>query len=237
MSTETESGTACQAHALQQNFFRPTIGADAGKPPFDPVSLTVRSLLCRFCAVKLSFLFGNHFVVSMNWMSIKPIAGPQASNDTKSLASTRARRSRHPSSTAKDRLESRSLICAPFGCRRASYAHRAAAFFSFRERTSEPKPASSRRDKLPIIRPHRQKSTPDKPPSHLLPVCSPSRVARRQTERPSGLFAEKAFQRSHLQRRKSNDRMMHPRHAMTFPLSEQSPTVPNSILQLGHSHP
>ena len=77
MSTKTESRTARLAHTLQQNFFRLTIGADAGKPPFDQVSLTLVSALLS------SFLFGNHFVVSMKWMSVKPSAGPQASNDTK----------------------------------------------------------------------------------------------------------------------------------------------------------
>ena len=86
--TNTDSRTACQAHTLHQNFFRLTIGADAGKPSFDQVSVTLYSLLCRFCTVKLSFLFGNRFVVLMNSISIKPIAGPQASNDTKRLAST-----------------------------------------------------------------------------------------------------------------------------------------------------
>ena len=50
-------------------FFRLTKGADAGKLPFDQVSLTLYYLLYHFFAVKLSFLFGNHFVVSMNWMS------------------------------------------------------------------------------------------------------------------------------------------------------------------------
>ena len=73
MYTKTESRTVCQAHTLQQNVFRLTVGADAGKPPLDQVSLTLCSLSCRFCTVKLSF------VVSMNWMSIKPLAGPQAS--------------------------------------------------------------------------------------------------------------------------------------------------------------
>ena len=116
---KTESRTACQAHTLRQNFFRLTIGADAGKPPFDQVSLTLYSLLRRFCAFKLSFLFGNHFVVSKTWISIKPIGGPQASSDAKRLASTRARRSSKTkncqlqmhiqASSAKDRLESRSL--------------------------------------------------------------------------------------------------------------------------------
>ena len=117
--TKTESRTACQAHTLHQNFFRLTVGADAGKPPFDQVSLTLYSLLYRFCTVKFSFLFGKDVVVSMNWMSIKPIARPQASNDTNRLASTRARSSSKTTNcqlqmhiqarTAKDRLESQSL--------------------------------------------------------------------------------------------------------------------------------
>ena len=86
--TKTDSRKSCQAHTLHQNFFRVTKSADAGKPSFDRVSVTLYSLLCRFCTVKLSFLFGSHFVVLMNSISIKPIAGPQASNDTKRLAST-----------------------------------------------------------------------------------------------------------------------------------------------------
>ena len=143
----------------------------AGKSHF--VLLTVPFL---HCTVELSFLFGNHFVVSMNWILIKPIAGPQARNDTKRLASTRARRSSKAincqlqmhiqASTAKDRLKSQEQESesAPFGSQRASYEHRAAAVFLVRERTGEPKPASTRRDKLPIISLHRQKNTPDKPP-------------------------------------------------------------------------
>ena len=119
MYTKTGSRTACQAHTLHKNFLPLTIGADTGKPPFDQVSLTLYSLLCRLCTVNLSFLFGNYFVVSMNWMSVKPIARPQARNDTKRQASIRARRSSKTTncqlqvhietSTAKDRLENRSL--------------------------------------------------------------------------------------------------------------------------------
>ena len=128
----------------------------------------------------------------MNWMSIKPIAGPQASNDTKRLASTRARRSSKttncqlqvhiPASTAKDRLASKSLNLRAFWVPE----RRAAAFF--------PKPASTRRDQLPIIRPHRQKSTPDKP-HH---ICCQSAAAPHPGSHVAKLN-EKAFQRSRLQ--------------------------------------
>ena len=43
------------------------------------------------------------------------------------------------------------------------------------------------------------------------------------------LFAEEPFQRSHWQGTKKNDRIMNRQHAIMFPLSEQSPTLQNSL--------
>ena len=75
------------------------------------------------------------------------------------------------------------------------------------------------------------------PHENFRPVCrhSPSRVACRQTERPSGLFVEEAFQRSHLQGTEKNDRMMNRQHAIMFPLSGQSPTLQKNLLPLARN--
>ena len=91
MYAKTESRTACQATTLQ--------GADAGKPPFDQVSLTLYSSLCRFCAVKLSFLFGNHFVVS------KLLVDPRISSNVTDQYVVRAG-SRAPDVSDQGRVES-----------------------------------------------------------------------------------------------------------------------------------
>ena len=105
------------------------------------------------------------------------------------------------------------------GCRRASCEHRAAACVLPAENVqANSKPASTRRRQLPIVRPHRQKSTQTSPHENFRPNCrsSPARVACRQSDRPSGLFAEEAFQRSHLQGTKKSDRIMNRQHAINF---------------------
>ena len=91
------------------------------------------------------------------------------------------------------------------GCRRGSYEHGAAAFFSFRKRTGEPKPASTQR--------HR----------------SPSRAAYRQAEPHSELFTKDPLQGLHLQRTKQTNGVMYRQREVVFPLSEQSLTLQNTF--------
>ena len=156
MSTKTESRTACQAHTLQQNIFRFTVGADAGKPPLDQESLSLHSLLCRFCTVKLSFLFGNHFAVldeldvgqahcrSTGWQRHKE-SGIQSSKKIKQnnkLPIASAHPSKHSEGPSREQeYESARLLGA--GARLMSTEQ---LFFSFQERTDEPKLASTRRE-------------------------------------------------------------------------------------------
>ena len=153
-------------------------------------------------------------MVSMNWMSIKPIAGPHASNDTKRLASTRARRSskatncqlqvQFQASAAKDRLESRSLHLHAFWVPARLMSTEQQLFFFRERRTGEPKPVSARRDKLPIIRPRRQKSTPDN-------ICCQSAAA----PHPGSRVAKLNGRQDSSQREHSRDRTCSGRKRMT----------------------
>ena len=225
--------------------FRLTIGADAAKPPFDRVSLALYSLLCRFWSVKFSFLFGNHVVVWMNWISIKPIAGPPASNDTKGLASTRARGS---SKRTNCQLQMR-IPASTEGPSREQESE-SACFLCVSARLM-----SSEQQLLGL--PVNGTANPNRPAlggtSSQSPVCIVRRASQIISHDICCQFAAAPHPGSHVAKlngrrdssqgkqsrggRKKNDRIMHRQHTMTFPLPEQFPTCQNSLLLLDRSHP